>query len=198
MKPLNLISILAVAILLIAARSVPSKVNGQFYIENCNSLHINLCGNYFEQNLMRLPVLIKRNDTNFLKSYDTIYVMTNDQLMTISSALIDQKHADSLMIRYPETFQKSIKRFLKRNKLKEGVKDNFTYSELHLEFDPDRIEPGEIIIPNPKYTYRSKSDIFISIRTTIIHITNLGIKPPTHESSEITSLTIDALGNYIQ
>lgn len=82
--------------------------------------------------------------------------------------------------------------------LKEGLKDDFTYCQVQLEFNHDRIETGEIIIPNPNYKFRSKQDIFISIKTIIIYMKDLKIKSTTNATAKITSLAIDALGNYIK
>ena len=45
----------------------------KIYLEVCSTSEISICGNYFEQNLMREPLLIQLNESNFFKSYDTVY-----------------------------------------------------------------------------------------------------------------------------
>lgn len=144
------------------------KDNLILYYESCNTYEISMCGNYFDQINMRLPVLINVNENEFFKSYDTIYKLDIKQVLMIER-LINSRSPD-LNIVYPKSFFKFIKSELKRNNNKEKPNKIFRYYKILMSFEAELIEDEVLYILNPNA--KNEKNLYIEYNTISYKIVN--------------------------
>lgn len=151
----------------------------KFYLEVCSTSEISICGNYFEQNLMRNNLLIELNNKNFLKSYDTVYSFNYKFLTEVNNHIKKYNKYDSLTIVYPNKFLLKLNKFLTCEKLMEQSTNAFKYIPLNLNFNVEKIEEGEICLINPDFCNINNDDLFFTKKVIIVYIGNIYIDSKT-------------------
>lgn len=145
----------------------------KIYLEVCSTSEISICGNYFEQNLMREPLLIQLNESNFFKSYDTVYSFNYKFLKDVNNHLEKYNKHNFLSIIYPNKFLFKLNKFLKKEKLKEKSTNKFKYIPLNLSFNIEKIEKGKICIINPGFCNINNDNLFLIREVVIVYISDI-------------------------
>jgi len=167
------------------------------YLEVCSTKQISMCGNYFEQNLMRESFLIALDKKDFLKSYDTVFSLDYKSLKKINN-YVQVKKMDSLNIIYPNKFTRKINKFLNKNKFKEKYANSFKYIHINFSFKIKEIRMDEICIVNPDFCNIKKDSLYLIKKVVVIDIDEIFLDNNYNDNNKKEFLYIDRTGKVIR
>lgn len=138
------------------------------YLERCSTDSLSLCGNYFDQDKMRLPLLLEKNIENKI-TYDTIYILNSDDSLILEKLVLNS--ASKEIVKCSDKFFRVARKIIKRNNYRESPVREFRYSKLALEFQSEDIGYEDVFVlnPNPK----SDDDLFLKLKCKAYKISHL-------------------------